>query len=106
MPRDTTTGGADQPRKPLRPDTEIDGNATAQYRVTVGELRSFVERSERLIEEKKAIADQQAEVMASAKARGYDVKALRKLIALRAKDPQQISEEEAVLQLYCDALDM
>ena len=44
--------------------------------------------------------------MAEAKGRGYDVKALRKLIALRAKDPQEISEEEAVLQLYREALDM
>ena len=72
----------------------------------MGELRSFVERMERLNEEKKVIADQQKEVMAEAKGRGYDVKALRKLIALRAKDPQEISEEEAVLQLYREALDM
>ncbi len=86
-------------------DIEDDG-PTSQYRITVGELRSFVERYERLDEEKKAIADQQKEVMAEAKGRGYDVKALRKLIALRRKDPQEISEEEAVLQLYREALDM
>ena len=83
-----------------------DNSPTSQYRITVGELRSFVERMERLNEEKKVIADQQKEVMAEAKGRGYDVKALRKLIALRAKDPQEISEEEAVLQLYREALDM
>ncbi|MEL6582974.1 MAG: DUF2312 domain-containing protein [Pseudomonadota bacterium] len=74
------------------------------YRVTAGELRGFVERFERLEAEKKDIADQQKEVMAEAKGRGYDVKILRKLIALRKKDPQEISEEEAVLQVYRDAL--
>ncbi|MBB5516281.1 uncharacterized protein (UPF0335 family) [Rubricella aquisinus] len=77
-----------------------------QYRVTAGELRAFVERIERLDAEKKDIADQQKEVMAEAKGRGYDVKVLRKLVALRKKDPQEISEEEAVLQLYKEALGM
>jgi len=86
--------------------TDDDNSPTSQYRITVGELRSFVERMERLNEEKKVVADQQKEVMAEAKGRGYDTKALRKLIALRAKDPQEISEEEAVLQLYREALDM
>jgi uncharacterized protein (UPF0335 family) len=79
---------------------------TEQYRVTAGELRAFVERIERLDAEKKDIADQQKEVMAEAKGRGYDVKVLRKLVALRKKDPQEISEEEAVLQLYKEALGM
>ncbi|WP_316014017.1 DUF2312 domain-containing protein [Roseobacter sp. HKCCA0434] len=86
--------------------TDDDDAPTSQYRITAGELRSFVERMERLDEEKKAIADQQKEVMAEAKGRGYDIKVLRKLIALRKKDPQEISEEEAVLQLYREALDM
>ncbi|MEL6601143.1 MAG: GapR family DNA-binding domain-containing protein, partial [Pseudomonadota bacterium] len=54
----------------------------------------------------KDIADQQKEVMAEAKARGFDTKALRQLIALRKKDPEQISEEEAVLQLYREALNI
>ncbi|MEL6679660.1 MAG: DUF2312 domain-containing protein [Pseudomonadota bacterium] len=80
--------------------------ADANYRFTVGELRSFVERYERLETEKKDIADQQKEVMAEAKARGFDTKALRQLIALRKKDPDQISEEEAVLQLYREALNV
>ena len=87
-------------------DVTDDDAPTSQYRITVGELRSFVERYERLDAEKTAVADQQKEVMAEAKGRGYDVKALRKLIALRKKDPQEISEEEAVLQLYREALDM
>ena len=76
------------------------------YRVTAGELRAFVERFERLEAEKKDIADQQKEVMAEAKGRGYDVKVLRKIVALRKKDPAEVSEEEAVLDLYKEALGM
>ncbi len=76
------------------------------YRVTVGELRQFVERFERLDEEKKAIAEQQKEVMAEAKGRGYDVKVLRKIIALRKRDENDIAEEEAVLEMYKEALGM
>lgn len=76
------------------------------YRVAADELRAFVERYERLEAEKKDIADHQKEVMAEAKSRGYDTKVLRKVIALRKKDPQEISEEEAVLEIYKDALGM
>lgn len=83
-----------------------DDIAPSAYKVTAGELRQFVERYERLEAEKKDIADGQKEVMAEAKARGYDVKILRKLVALRKKDPQEISEEEATLQVYRDALGM
>lgn len=76
------------------------------YRVTADELRQFVERYERLEQEKKDVAEQQKEVMAEAKARGYDTKVMRKLVALRKRDPEDISEEEAVLQLYKEALGM
>jgi len=86
-------------------DNEQDAVQT-QYRVTAGELRAFVERFERLDAEKKDIADQQKEVMAEAKGRGYDTRVLRKLIAMRKKDPHDLSEEEAVLELYRDALGM
>jgi len=83
-----------------------DTNSAASYRVTSGELRSFVERIERLDAEKKDIADQAKEVMAEAKSRGYDTGVLRKIINLRKRDPQDISEEEAVLELYKEALGM
>lgn len=76
------------------------------YRVTAAELRQFVERYERLEQEKKDIADQQKEVLAEAKARGYDTKVLRKIISLRKRDPDDIAEEEAVLQMYQEALGM
>ena len=78
----------------------------ASYRVTAGELRQFIERIERLDAEKKDLADQQKEVMAEAKGRGYDTKVMRKLVALRKREPDDIAEEEAVLEMYKQALGM
>ena len=69
-------------------------------------MRAFVERYERLEAEKKDIVEQQKEVMAEAKGRGYDVKVLRKIMALRKREPAEISEEEAVLEIYKEALGM
>lgn len=83
---------------------EIGHNST--YRATAAELRQFIERTEHLEGEKKDIADQQKEVMAEAKARGYDVKVLRRVIALRKRDKDDIAEEEAVLEMYKSALGM
>ena len=80
--------------------------ADSTYRVTANELRQFIERFERLEAEKKDIADQQKEVMAEAKGRGYDTRVLRKVIALRKRDKDDIAEEEAVLELYKEALGM
>ena len=76
------------------------------YRVTANELRQFIERYERLDAEKKDIADQQKEVMAEAKGRGYDTVAVRKLIAMRKRTPDDLAEEEAVVELYRQALGM
>ena len=74
------------------------------YRVTADELRQFIERIERLDAEKKDITDQQKEVMAEAKGRGYDIKVLRKLVSLRRRDEGEVAEEEAILELYKEAL--
>lgn len=87
-------------------DDIIEDEAPSAYKVTAAELRQFIERYERLDQEKKDIADQQKEVMAEARGRGYDVKVLRKLIALRKKDPADVSEEEAILEVYKEALGM
>jgi uncharacterized protein (UPF0335 family) len=76
------------------------------YQVTADELRQLVERWERLEAEKKDIADQQKEVMAEAKGRGYDTKVIRKVIALRRRDRDEIAEEEAILEMYKAALGM
>ena len=83
-----------------------DTNTDATYRVAADELRQFIERFERLEMEKKDIADQQKEVMAEAKGRGYDTKVMRKIVALRRRDQSDIAEEEAVLDMYKQALGM
>ena len=84
----------------------VEAAGDASYRVTANELRQFVERIERLDAEKKDLAEQQKEVMAEAKARGYDTKIMRKVIALRKRDKDDIAEEEAVLEMYKEALGM
>lgn len=76
------------------------------YRVTADELRQFVERIERLEMEKKDLADQIKEVFAESKSRGYDNKALRTILRLRKRDADDVAEEEAVLELYKEALGM
>lgn len=78
----------------------------AAYNVSAEELRQFIERYEHLEAERKDIADQQKEVMAEAKGRGYDTKVMRKVIALRKRQPDDIAEEEAVLDMYKAALGM
>ena len=87
-------------------DDVIDSGADANYRVTANELRQFIERVERLEAEKKDIGEQVKEVMAEAKGRGYDTKVMRKVIALRKRDKDDIAEEEAVLEMYKEALGM
>jgi len=81
-------------------------SSDSTYTVTAEELRQFIERYEHLDAEKKDIADQQKEVMAEAKGRGYDTGVLRKIIALRKRKPDEIAEEEAVLEVYKAALGM
>jgi uncharacterized protein (UPF0335 family) len=74
--------------------------------VAAGQLRAFIERIERLEEEKKTIADDIKEVYAEAKGTGFDVAAIRQLIRLRKKDQAERQEEEAILDLYKAALGM
>jgi len=82
-------------------DAEVRDGA---YRVTANELRQFIERFERLEAEKKDIADQQKEVMAEAKGRGYCVKTIRRVVSARKKDADDRAEEEAIFQMYAEAL--
>ena len=74
--------------------------------IAQGQIRSIVERIERLEEEKKAIAGDIKEVYAEAKANGFDTKTLRKVVTLRKKDAAEREEEEAMLALYMNALGM
>lgn len=74
--------------------------------VAAAELRQFIERIERLEEEKQTIADDIKDVMGEAKGRGYDTKAIRTILRLRKKDKDERMEEEAILQTYMAALGM
>jgi uncharacterized protein (UPF0335 family) len=80
--------------------------ATDAYNVTADELRQFIERAEQLASEKKDIAEQEKDLFAEAKGRGYDTAAMRKIIVLRRRAPDELAEEEAVLELYKQALGM
>jgi uncharacterized protein (UPF0335 family) len=70
------------------------------------EIRQFIERYESLEAQKKDLAEEMKEVMAEAKGRGYDVQILKKIIAIRKRDTDDIAEEEAILELYTEALGM
>ena len=70
------------------------------------QLKAFVERVERLEEEKKAIADDIRDVFAEAKANGFDIKALRTIVRLRKQDIEERKEQEAILETYMHALGM
>ena len=74
--------------------------------VAAGQLRAFIERVERLEEEKKTIADDIKEVFAEMKGTGFDTKAVRKIIRRRKQDQAERQEEEAILDLYLAALGM
>jgi uncharacterized protein (UPF0335 family) len=74
-------------------------NATAQT-----QLKSIIERVERLEQEKAEIAEQIKEVFAEAKGNGFDVKVLRKIVRIRKQDRAKRQEEEAILDLYLSAL--
>jgi uncharacterized protein (UPF0335 family) len=74
--------------------------------VAAGQLRAFIERIERLEEEKKTIADDIKEVYAEMKGTGFDTKAVRMIIRLRKQDQAERQEAEAILDLYKAALGM
>ena len=83
-----------QPEGPKIGDNSLNG----------GQLRAFVERVERLSEEKKAIADDIRDVYAEGKSAGFDTKIMRKAIKIRAMDRDKWREEEEILDLYLAAL--
>lgn len=93
-------------KPPMKHDPDFAKQANRAYAVTADELRQFIERFEHLAAEKQASSDQQKELMAEAKGRGYDTKVMRKVIALRKRKPDDVAEEQAVLDLYKSALGM
>jgi len=74
--------------------------------VAAGQLRTIIERIERLEEEKKTISDDIKDVYAEAKGTGFDVKAVRQLVRMRKQDQAERQEAEAILDLYMAALGM
>ena len=99
----------------LRPSTPLsfkfmdrgmteDTVATSSEAVNAGHLKAFIERIERLEEEKKALADDIKDVYAEAKGNGFDVKIIRKIISIRKQDREKRREEETILDLYLAAL--
>ncbi|WP_020173472.1 DUF2312 domain-containing protein [Methyloferula stellata] len=78
----------------------------AETGVAAQELKQFVERVERLEEEKKAIADDIRDVFAEMKGRGFDTKVVRQIIRIRKQDHAERKEMEAILDLYMTALNM
>ena len=76
------------------------------HRFAKDQLKAFVERVERLEEEKKATADDIRDVYAEAKANGFDIKALRTVVRLRKQDINERKEQEAILETYLHALGM
>ena len=74
--------------------------------VTGQELRQFIEREERLVSERQELAESSKELFAEAKGRGYDTKVMRKIIAIRKRDANDLAEEEAVMEMYMTSLGM
>jgi uncharacterized protein (UPF0335 family) len=85
--------------------TKPEGELSA-HRFAKDQLKAFVERIERLEEEKKAIADDIRDVHAEAKGNGFDVKSLRTVVRLRKQDINERKEQEAILETYLHALGM
>lgn len=76
------------------------------HRFAKDQLKAFIERVERLEEEKKALSDDIRDVYAEAKGNGYDVKALRTIVRLRKMDTDERKEQETILDTYMHALGM
>ncbi len=85
------------------PDTATTGDVCG---IASAQLRSIIERIERLEEEKKGIQDDIKGILAEAKGNGFDTRVLRKLISLRKKSKEERQEEETLLDLYKQALGM
>ena len=77
-----------------------------QFNATSGRLRSFIERVERLEEEKQGLTDDIKEVWGEAKGEGFQIDVLKKIVAMRKKDPADLAEYEAILDTYKSALGM
>lgn len=85
---------------PLSGSTRVSGGVAADR------LKSFIERIERLTEEKRAISDDIKDIFAEAKSAGFDVKVLRSIIRIRQQEPSEVEEQMSLLDTYLHALGM
>jgi uncharacterized protein (UPF0335 family) len=85
-------------------DAAFDAHPDVMTATAQGRLKSFIERIERLEEDKAAIAGDMKEVFAEAKGEGFDVKIMRKVIRMRKQDKAKRQEEEALVDLYLSAI--
>jgi uncharacterized protein (UPF0335 family) len=94
-----SSGGSDMTPSNTNEPVDVSGVAGAQ-------LKAFIERIERLMEEIKGLQDDVKDVYAEAKGSGFDIKVMRKIISMRKRDVSEREEEEAILDLYMQALGM
>ena len=74
--------------------------------MTNNQIKAFIERVEKMEEEKAAIATDISEIYKEAKSNGFDVKIIRKIVAMRKKDANKLAEEQAIMDTYLAALGM
>lgn len=86
--------------------TDNIGHNSTVHGVARDQLRAFVERIERTDEEIKCLNDDKKEIYGEARAMGFDIKILKKVIAIRRQDPQERMEEDLILDTYLHALGM
>ena len=103
-PLDMGTGG--DGRKLKKDDNQRGAKVAVEDSVAQDQLRAFVERIERMEEEKAAISADIKEIFAEAKGRGYDTKVIRQIVRIRKQDANERAEQEAILDLYLQAIGM
>jgi uncharacterized protein (UPF0335 family) len=106
LTRRARTGNPDISRRIEGAKLMLEKNPIATESVAADQLKAFIERIERLEEEKAGIAGDIKEIYAEAKGTGFDTKAIRKIISLRKQDYSERQEQEAILELYMQALGM
>jgi uncharacterized protein (UPF0335 family) len=90
----------------LTADKDVPMTMATADSVAADQLKALIERIERLEEEKAGIAGDIKDVYAEAKGNGFDIKVIRKIIGMRKRDHAERQEEEAILELYMQALGM
>jgi len=99
MPFDIDAAAASRARQAADPDSNVGG-------IAVDRLRSVIERVERLEEERSALAGDIKDIFSEAKSAGFDVATIKSIIRLRKKEPNEIEEQETLLDVYRHALGM